>query len=93
MAIHQISFFVVWVGKEVFVRFVLQRQSAATNDLANRLHLYIGQNFRVDNITPSFAANALGCSLWNIHKICQNMGTTFGKLLLEARLSAAFNIG
>jgi AraC-like DNA-binding protein len=30
----------------------------------------------------------MNCSLRNIHKTCQGMGTTFGRLLLDARLSA-----
>ncbi len=57
--------------------------------IAARLRQYVAENFRDEAITPSQAAAALGCSLRNIHKTCQGMGTTFGKLLLDARLSAA----
>ncbi|MFC3052000.1 helix-turn-helix domain-containing protein [Kordiimonas pumila] len=64
-------------------------QTTAKTGLATRLRQYIGQNFRDENITPNEAAAALNCSLRNIHKTCQTMGTTFGKLILDARLSAA----
>lgn len=65
------------------------QENAARSGIATRLRQYIGQNFRDESVTPTDAAAALGCSLRNVHKTCQGMGTTYGKLLLEARLSAA----
>lgn len=60
--------------------------------LATRLRHYVGQNFRDECVSPQKAAADLCCSLRSVHKACQNMGTTFGKLLLEARLSAAAQV-
>ncbi|MEM9257809.1 MAG: helix-turn-helix domain-containing protein [Pseudomonadota bacterium] len=58
------------------------------NRLIVDLRQYLGCNFRQDDISPTQAAKHLGCSVRNVHKICHNEGTTFGKLLLDARLSA-----
>lgn len=72
---------------KVPVNPVMQRVSRT--NLETRLRQYVSQNFRSDEISAADAANKLCCSVRNIHKICQRSGTTFGKLLLDARLSAA----
>jgi AraC-like DNA-binding protein len=64
-------------------------QHSANTGLAIRLRQYIGNNFRDESTSPVDAAATLGCSLRNVHKTCQGMATTFGKLVLDARLSAA----
>lgn len=64
-------------------------QGPAARAFATRLRSYVGQHFRNEDLGPADAASALNCSLRNIHKTCQGMGTTFGRLLLDARLSAA----
>ena len=54
-----------------------------------RLRGFIAENFQIESLGPSDAADALGCSARNVHRICQTMGVSFGRLLLEARLAAA----
>ncbi|MEM8659405.1 MAG: helix-turn-helix domain-containing protein [Pseudomonadota bacterium] len=67
-------------------------QNRASSQLIARLRQYLASEFRNVDISPASAADRLGCSVRNIHKICRNEGTTFGKLLLDARLSAVARI-
>ena len=53
-----------------------------------RLQQFLADSFRDPEIRPASAAQALGWSVRSVHKVCQDSGTTFGKILLNARLSA-----
>lgn len=61
----------------------------ATLDYGERLRQFVRRNYTDDTLTPGVAAAALGCSVRQIHKICAALGTTFGRLVLEIRLTAA----
>lgn len=54
-----------------------------------RLCQFVAGNFRDEAISAATAAKKLGCSVRYVHKICCNRGTTFGRLVMNARLSAA----
>ncbi|MGW1420869.1 helix-turn-helix domain-containing protein [Bradyrhizobium manausense] len=53
------------------------------------LRRYLAQTYREECLTPAMAAAALGWSVRNLHKICQDSGTSFGKMLLNIRLAAS----
>ncbi|MEM9257830.1 MAG: AraC family transcriptional regulator [Pseudomonadota bacterium] len=63
-------------------------RAPAMHRLIVDLRHYLGCNFRNYDIGPAQAASHLGCSVRNVHKICHSEGTTFGKLVLDARLTA-----
>lgn len=76
------------------LRIAARHEDAASPSAAEReffacLRQFIGENYRDETTAPADAARALGCSLRYVHKVCANRGTTFGTLLLEARLAAA----
>jgi AraC-like DNA-binding protein len=54
-----------------------------------RITLFVARNYRQEGLSPRDAAQALGCSLSNIHKCCASAGTTFGNMLAGMRLSVA----
>lgn len=54
-----------------------------------RVFDYVARNFHDPAISPSGAADALGCSVRYIHKVCALAGVTFSRLVAEARLSEA----
>ncbi|TRW14176.1 AraC-like ligand-binding domain-containing protein [Glacieibacterium frigidum] len=54
----------------------------------DRMRRFVRENFRAEGLAPADAAAALGCSLRQVHMICAEMGTTFGRLLLSTRLEA-----
>ncbi|WP_246755876.1 helix-turn-helix domain-containing protein [Bradyrhizobium sp. CCBAU 53338] len=56
---------------------------------AGLLRRYLAQTYREECLTPAIAATALGWSVRNLHKICQDSGTSFGKMLLNMRLAAS----
>ncbi|WP_168694266.1 helix-turn-helix domain-containing protein [Sphingomonas flavalba] len=54
-----------------------------------RLRQFVSENFRDETLTPALAAQALGCSVRYVHKVCNSNATTFGRLLMDTRLKAA----
>ena len=55
----------------------------------HRIYQFVVRNYRNESVSPTQAAQALGCSLSSIHKCCAAAGMTFGRMLTEMRLSAA----
>lgn len=54
----------------------------------------ISKNLGREGFSPNEAASILRCSLRTLHKTCADNGKTFGKLLLDMRLSwAAYQLG
>lgn len=49
---------------------------------------YICRNIQSEGVTPQTAAEALNCSVRTIHKACADQGTSFNKLLMDARIHA-----
>jgi AraC family transcriptional regulator, positive regulator of tynA and feaB len=84
---------------EVFVDVLLRSLEAASRSTemasaderqgASRVFQYIAQNFQNEYVTPTSAADALGCSVRYVHKVCAMSGVTFNKTLVDARLSEA----
>jgi len=56
---------------------------------AQQLERFVEARFRQEGLSPADAAAELGCSLRLVHVTAATMGTSFGKMLLEARLQAA----
>lgn len=56
---------------------------------AHTLRRVLAQEARAGSITPASIAARLNCSVRTLHSICQQQGTTFGRMLLAARLDAA----
>lgn len=56
---------------------------------AARVFHYIARNFHDSSISPSSAADALGCSVRYVHKVCALSGVTFNRMVVDARLSEA----
>jgi AraC-like DNA-binding protein len=54
----------------------------------DRVRRFIHENFRSEDLVPADAASALGCSLRQVHAICADLGTSFGRMLLATRLEA-----
>jgi AraC-like DNA-binding protein len=54
-----------------------------------KLHDFIGLHFREEGLNPRAAADELGCSVRNVHKLCLSSGRSFGRMVLAARLNAA----
>jgi AraC family transcriptional activator of tynA and feaB len=71
------------IAKSGELRLADERQAAA------RVFNYIAQNYRDEYVSPSTAADALGCSVRYVHKVCAMSGVTFSRLLAGARLSEA----
>jgi AraC family transcriptional regulator, positive regulator of tynA and feaB len=67
----------------------LEMTSADERQGASRVFQYIAQNFQNEYVTPTSAADALGCSVRYVHKVCAMSGVTFNKMLVDARLSEA----
>jgi AraC family transcriptional regulator, positive regulator of tynA and feaB len=67
----------------------MEMTSADERQGASRVFQYIAQNYQNEYITPSSAADALGCSVRYVHKVCAMSGVTFNKKLVDARLSEA----
>lgn len=63
--------------------------SADERQGASRVFHYVAQNFQNEYVSPSTAADALGCSVRYIHKVCAMSGVTFNRMLVDARLSEA----
>ncbi len=57
-----------------------------------RIRNYIAHRYTDPDLAPAEAAAVLGCSVRNIHRVCGLAGTSFGRLLLEARLVASRRI-
>jgi len=63
--------------------------SLAARSSGERLRSFVLRHFRDEGLSPADAAAEIGCSVRNIHKMCNSLGTTFGQLLLDTRVSAA----
>jgi len=55
----------------------------------NSLIGFIVKNHNQDHLSPSDAASELGMSVRNLSRLCCEQGTTFSKLVLNSRLTAA----
>lgn len=65
------------------------KSSASRYRSAEQVFTYIARNFRDETISPTSAAEALGCSVRYVHKVCAMSGVTFNRMVLDARLSEA----
>jgi len=84
---------------EVFIDVLLRSldATARSSDMvspdelrgSSRVLQYIALNYRDEYVSPTSAADALGCSVRYVHKVCAMSGVTFNKMLVDARLSEA----
>lgn len=63
--------------------------SARPSRRGEAMRRFIAEQHAVPGLGPSHAAAALGCSLRQVHTICAELGTSFGRLLLNTRLEMA----
>lgn len=84
---------------EIFLDLVLRSLTAVSHGTAvpsaderlgiSRVLRYVANNFRDEEASPAGAAEAMGCSVRYVHKVCAMSGSTFGRILADARLSEA----
>jgi len=70
----------------------LRAEPLAETAFYERLCQFVADHFRDEAISAATASKQLGCSVRYVHKLCCNHGTTFGRLVMNARLSAAARI-
>ena len=64
--------------------------SLAQHRLYQRVTAFIGHRFADEDLTARLAARELGISVGYLHRVLQANGTSFGRLLRDARLAHAY---
>lgn len=63
-------------------------RGAALGARIGQIMRHICQNIESEDVSPQTAAQALRCSVRTVHKACADQGTSFNKLLMDARVQA-----
>jgi AraC family transcriptional regulator, positive regulator of tynA and feaB len=67
----------------------LSSEAGAGGLTIDRIRGFVAHHYADPDLSPSLAAHELGCSLRTLHRICALAGTSFGRVMLDTRLSAS----
>jgi AraC-like DNA-binding protein len=68
---------------------IADRSAEIDDGQIGRIVRFIGGHHGQEGLSPRDASRALGCSVSSIHKYCAAAGTSFGRMVMTARMSHA----